>query len=107
METLIRREGGEPFMAPSVQERALDHHYEAWDFVNRLEAGEFDLVVCMTGVALAFLRDLAAAEGALERIAAGMRNTFVVARGKKWSMRSRSAKSAGSPCRNTAVRISK
>jgi uroporphyrinogen-III synthase len=83
METLIRREGGEPFMAPSVQERALDDHREAWEFVDRLEAGEFDLVVCMTGAALAFLRDLAATEGALERLAAGMRSTFIVARGPK------------------------
>jgi uroporphyrinogen-III synthase len=83
MEALIRREGGEPFLAPSVQERALDDHHEAWEFVDRLEAGEFDLVVCMTGAALAFLRDLAAGEGALERLAAGMRNTFIVARGPK------------------------
>src|SRR5579863_2787782 len=80
METLIRREGGEPFVAPSVQERALEDHREALDFVNRLEAGEFDLVVCMTGAGLAFLRDLAAANSAggstLDRLAAGLRKTF-------------------------------
>lgn len=70
-------------MAPSVQERALDDHREAWEFVRRLEAGEFDLVVCMTGAALAFLRDLAAAEGALERLAEAMRRVFIVARGPK------------------------
>lgn len=83
METLIRREGGEPFVAPSVEERALDDHKEAIEFVHRLHAGEFDLVVCMTGAGLAFLRDLAKADGSLEELAAGIRNTFIVARGPK------------------------
>src|SRR4051812_4498513 len=83
METLIRREGGEPFVAPSVEERALEDHKEARAFVRRLHAGEFDLVVCMTGAGLAFLRDLAAADGSLEELAAGMRSAFIVARGPK------------------------
>src|SRR4029077_9763679 len=83
METLIRREGGEPFVAPSVQERALDDHRGALEFVDRLHAGEFDLVVCMTGAGLAFLRDLAAADSALERLAAGLQKTFIVSGGPK------------------------
>lgn len=87
METLIRREGGEPFVAPSVQERALDDHRGALEFVDRLDAGEFDLVVCMTGAGLAFLRDLAAADSAgkstLGRLAAGLQKTFIVSRGPK------------------------
>ncbi|HWF08392.1 MAG TPA: uroporphyrinogen-III synthase, partial [Bryobacteraceae bacterium] len=83
METLIRREGGEPFVAPSVEERALEDHGEALEFVHRLHAGEFDLVVCMTGAGLAFLRDLAQSDGSLEELAAGLRNTFIVARGPK------------------------
>ena len=83
METLIRREGGDPFVAPSVQERALDDHRGALEFVDRLAAGEFDLVVCMTGAGLAFLRDLAAADSALERLAEGLRKTFIVSRGPK------------------------
>jgi uroporphyrinogen-III synthase len=83
METLIRREGGEPFVAPSVEERALEDHREALGFVHRLHAGEFDLVVCMTGAGLAFLRDVAQADGSLEELAAGLRNTFIVARGPK------------------------
>jgi uroporphyrinogen-III synthase len=87
METLIRREGGEPYVAPSVQERALEDNREALEFVHRLAAGEFDLVVCMTGAGLSFLRDLAVADSAdastLDRLATGMRNTFIVARGPK------------------------
>src|SRR5882724_4128936 len=83
METLIRREGGEPFVAPSVQERALDDQRGALEFVDRLEAGEFDLVVCMTGAGLSFLRELAVAYSALERLSEGLRKTFIVARGPK------------------------
>lgn len=83
METLIRREGGEPFVAPSVEERALEDHRDALQFVHRLRAGEFDLVVCMTGAGLAFLRDLAKADNTLEQLAAGLRDTFIVARGPK------------------------
>jgi len=83
METLIRREGGDAFIAPSVQERALDNHRGALEFVGRLDAGEFDLVVCMTGAGLSFLRDLAAAGSMLEKLAAGLCRTFVVSRGPK------------------------
>lgn len=83
METLIRREGGDPFVAPSVQERALEDHREALGFVDRLHAGEFNLVVCMTGAGLAFLRDLAIADAKLDRLAEGLRNTFIVSRGPK------------------------
>src|SRR5580658_368422 len=87
METLIRREGGDPFVAPSVQERALDDHRGALEFVHRLEAGEFDLVVCMTGAGLSFLRDLAVADSAdsstLGKLSAGLSRTFIVSRGPK------------------------
>src|ERR1019366_3207358 len=87
METLIRREGGEPFVAPSVQERALDDHLGALDLIGRLETGEFDLLVCMTGAGLSFLRDLAAADSAtgstLTRLSEGLRKTFIVSRGPK------------------------
>ncbi len=83
METLIRREGGIPFVAPSVQERALEDHRDALGFVDRLYAREFDLVVCMTGAGLSFLRDLAVADSKPELLAEGLRNTFIVSRGPK------------------------
>jgi uroporphyrinogen-III synthase len=83
MEALIRREGGDPFVAPSVEERALDDQHEALAFVDRAAAGEFDLVVCMTGAGLAFLRDVAAANGRLESLSHGLRSVFIVSRGPK------------------------
>jgi len=83
MDTLIRRAGGEPFVAPSVQERALDDHRDALSFIDRVHAGDFDLVVCMTGAGLAFLRELAVANAKLELLAEGLQKTFIVARGPK------------------------
>ena len=83
MATLILREGGEPFVAPSVQERALDDSGEALRFVERLASGEFDMLVCMTGAGLAFWRDQVAAQGAVERLGAALRGVTIVSRGPK------------------------
>jgi uroporphyrinogen-III synthase len=83
MEALIRREGGDPFVAPSVEERALEDNQHATEFIHRLDAGEFDLVVCTTGAGLAFLRDVAAATGSLEQLARGLGSVFIVSRGPK------------------------
>jgi uroporphyrinogen-III synthase len=83
MEALIRREGGEPFVAPSVQERALDGHGEAIHFVERLESGEFDMLICMTGTGLAFLRDQVAAHSSAARLGDALRRVTIVSRGPK------------------------
>jgi len=83
METLIRREGGDPLIAPSVQERALEDQKEPLEFIHRLALGEFNLVICMTGAGLAFLRDLAVANSLIDTLSAGLRKVFIVSRGPK------------------------
>lgn len=83
VESLILRQGGVPFVAPSVKERAVDDHSIAFRFVEQLEAGAFEMVVCMTGVGLAFLRDAVKAEMPVERLADALRRATVVARGPK------------------------
>jgi uroporphyrinogen-III synthase len=83
MEAAICRLDGEAFVAPSVQERALEDHGEVVRFVERLETGEFDLVVCTTGVGLAFLRDVIAAHMPIERLGAALRRVSIIARGPK------------------------
>jgi uroporphyrinogen-III synthase len=83
MEALIRREDGDPFVAPSVQERAIDDHSEVLRFVERLEAGEFDMLICMTGVGLAFLRDVVAAHMPAERLVEGFQKVTILSRGPK------------------------
>lgn len=83
MENLILRQQGVPFVAPSVKERSLDDHSVAFGFVERLEAGGFDMVICMTGVGLAFLRDVVAEQVPPERLGAALRRTAIVSRGPK------------------------
>src|SRR5512133_3779496 len=83
METLLAREGGAAFVAPSVKERALEDEQTAARFVERLEAGEFDMVICMTSVGLAFLRDTAAQTMPVERLAEALRRVTIVSRGPK------------------------
>ena len=83
MEALIRREGGDPFVAPSVQERALDDPTNAVRFVERLEAGEFELLICMTGAGLAFWRDQLANNGGAIRLGNALRQVVIVSRGPK------------------------
>src|SRR5437879_1897487 len=50
MATLIRKQGGEPTVAPSMREVDLEQHEEAFEFGKRLLAGDFDAVILLTGV---------------------------------------------------------
>jgi uroporphyrinogen-III synthase len=83
MEQLIRRHGGEPFVAPSVKEIPFEQHAEAFRWAERLVAGEFDLIVLMTGTGLAFLRDIVAERVSPESFAASLRRIAIVSRGPK------------------------
>lgn len=83
MEALIRREGGEPFLAPSVQERAIEDHGDAIRFVERLESGEFDLLICMTAAGLSFLRDQLVPIGAVDRLCGALQPITIISRGPK------------------------
>src|ERR1041385_5728509 len=80
METLIVREGGVPFVAPSVKERALDDDETAIHFVEQLEAGAFDMVICMTSVGLTMLRDTAVKRMPVERLSEALRRVTIVSR---------------------------
>lgn len=83
METLILRHGGVPFVAPSVEERANPDNSTALDFVGALEAGRFDLLVCMTGAGIAFLKEVLVPTVPSERLAAALTRIKIVARGPK------------------------
>jgi uroporphyrinogen-III synthase len=83
MEALIVREGGAAFVAPSVKERAVDDNDTAVRFVEQLEAGEFDMVICMTSVGLAFLRDTVTTRMPVERLSEALRRATIVSRGPK------------------------
>jgi len=83
MENLILRQHGVPFVAPSVKERSTGDHSAAFQFVERLEAGELDMVILMTGVGLAFLRDVIKERMPEERLGAALRKAAIVSRGPK------------------------
>jgi uroporphyrinogen-III synthase len=83
MEALILRAGGVPFVAPSVAERSVEGSEQATKFLEELEHGRFDMLICMTGTGLAFLRDQIAAARGLERLSAALGKITLVARGPK------------------------
>ena len=75
---LIRKQGGEPFVAPSMREAPVADTQAAFGFLDRLLAGEFDRMILLTGVGT---RQLARVLG--ERFAEGLRRVKIAARGPK------------------------
>ena len=80
---LIRRYGGEPFVAPSMREIPLDENHVALELVPRLEAEEIDLLILMTGVGTRTLNQVLLSQFSQERIIAAMQRVKLVVRGPK------------------------
>ena len=83
MGELIRKQQGEPFVAPAMRETPLDHNEESFRFAEQLFAGQFDMVVFLTGVGVRFLNKLLASRYAPGRFAEALRHVTIVARGPK------------------------
>jgi uroporphyrinogen-III synthase len=83
MAELIRRQQGEPLVAPSMREAPLDRNEEAFRFAERLFAGEFDMMILLTGVGTRLLNQTLATRYPAERFAESLRRLTVVARGPK------------------------
>lgn len=83
MEQMILRHGGRPFVAPSVKEIPFAQHDEVYGWAERLFAGEFDMLVLMTGAGLSFLRDTLAERYPRQRLTGALRSITIVARGPK------------------------
>jgi len=83
MEQLIRRHGGDPFVAPSVKEIPFVQHDEVYRWAERLFAGDFDMLVLMTGAGLTYLSDILAERYPHDRFADALRRVTIVARGPK------------------------
>jgi len=83
MAELIRKQGGEPFVAPSLREAPLEHHQETFGFAERLFAGEFDMMVLLTGVGTRQINRLLATRYPETAFAEALRRITVVARGPK------------------------
>ena len=80
---LIRRQGGDPFVAPSMREAPLENNAEAFAFAERLFRGEFDMMILLTGVGTRALDKVLATRYPPEAFAEALRKLAVVARGPK------------------------
>ena len=83
MAELIRRYGGEPIVAPSMREIALTENRTALTLLPRIEAGDFDMVILMTGVGTRTLNEVLLTQYQQERIVAALNTVQLVARGPK------------------------
>jgi uroporphyrinogen-III synthase len=83
IEKLIRAQGGEPFVAPSMREVPLEQNEEAFAFAERLFRGEFEMMILLTGVGTRLLRDVIETRYPPGSFAEALRNLTVVARGSK------------------------
>ncbi len=81
--TLIRNQGGVPFVAPSMREVPLENNPQAFDFAARLFRGEFDMVILLTGVGTRFLNQVIKTRWPPGAFADALRRVAVVVRGPK------------------------
>src|SRR5262245_16222403 len=83
MGRLIEHHGGRPIVAPSMQEIPLEENREALDFGDRLLAGEWDLLILLTGVGIRTLVQALETRHPREKIVAALNRTARVCRGPK------------------------
>jgi uroporphyrinogen-III synthase len=83
MAVLIRNQRGEPVVAPSMREVPIEENQAAFGFAEALFAGEFDLVVLLTGVGTRYLDKLLETRYPPGRLAEALLQTKVAVRGPK------------------------
>lgn len=81
---IVTSYGGEPLVAPSMREVPLESNAEAVRFIDDLIAGEFDVVILLTGVGSRVLLDIVQrVQGTRKRLIEALKETVVVCRGPK------------------------
>jgi uroporphyrinogen-III synthase len=81
---IVTSYGGEPLVAPSMREVPIESNAEAVRFTDDLIAGEFDVVVLLTGVGARVLLDLVQrVQGTRKRQIEALKETIVICRGPK------------------------
>jgi uroporphyrinogen-III synthase len=83
MAKLIANHGGEATVAPSMREIPLETNTEALAFGRKLFAGEFDMVIFLTGVGTRALARVVETIYPLDKYLAELRKIAVVVRGPK------------------------
>src|SRR5215469_4835945 len=79
IQQLIAKQGGDPFVAPSMRELPLPANEEAFAFAERLFSGGFDMVVLLTGVGTRQLARVLATRYPESAFADGLRRVTIVA----------------------------
>src|SRR5688500_1294858 len=81
---IVTSYGGEPLVAPSMREVPIESNAEAVRFIDDLIAGEFDVVILLTGVGSRVLLDIVQrVQGTRRRLIEALKETVVVCRGPK------------------------
>jgi uroporphyrinogen-III synthase len=81
---IVTSYGGEPLVAPSMREVPIESNAEAVRFIDDLIAGEFDVVVLLTGVGTRVLLDIVQrVQGTRKRLIDALKEVVVVCRGPK------------------------
>jgi uroporphyrinogen-III synthase len=81
---IVTSYGGEPLVAPSMREVPIESNAEAVRFIDDLIAGEFDVVILLTGVGSRVLLDIVQrVQGTRKRLLEALKETVVVCRGPK------------------------
>ena len=83
IETLIRRAGGSPLVAPSMRETPLEQNSQALLFAERLFGNQFDMLILLTGVGTRLLNQVIETRWPSGTFASALHRITVVARGPK------------------------
>lgn len=83
MAMLIEKFGGIPLVAPSMQEVPLQAQPDLQEFGDKLEQGQIDVTIFMTGVGTEALFEGLARRYSEAKLASLIRETFVAVRGPK------------------------
>jgi uroporphyrinogen-III synthase len=80
---LIRAQGAEPYVVPSVREVPIEENREAFAFGERLFRAEFDMVILLTGVGTRYLNQVLETRWPAGAFVEALRKLTVAARGPK------------------------
>ncbi len=83
MAELIRKQGGEPFVAASVREAPAEDREPVFAFAERLFRGEFEMTMLLTGVGTRQLNRLLASRYPEQAFADALRRITTAVRGTK------------------------
>src|SRR5215210_5839238 len=80
---LLRKQGGEAFIAPSMREVPIAENPEVFAFYDRLRNGEFEMVILLTGVGTRAVDMVLAPKYGAGALATELKKVAVVPRGPK------------------------